>query len=190
MSQLTPNVVRTFLLKKYETGLLDHGLTVENVPENFDLFAEGIIDSMGVLNMISDVENEFGVTLDMEKLDAEQLTIVDAFCRYVAENCQPSGVEVNGNSTNGHALNQETVQADMRNFIRQNYSIAADDGDFTDDVHLYNAGYIDTMGVGTLRKFIESKFAVQMTPADLSTVPMNTVRELSDFVMKRRNGKA
>ena len=189
MSVITAQNVREFILKKFEPALRDHGMSVDKVPEDFDLFAEGIVDSMGVLNMITDVETEFGITLDMEKLDAEQLTILSAFSKYVAENNQPGAGATNGSSTNGHSLNLETVQTDMRNFIRQNYSIPADDGDFTDDVHLYSAGYIDQMGIGNLKSFIESKFAIQVTPADLSTRPMNTVRELSEFVVKRRTGE-
>jgi acyl carrier protein len=57
-----------------------------NIPDNFDLFKEGIIDSLGVLEMIGSVEREFGVALDMEGLDAEQLTILGPFCQYAAMN--------------------------------------------------------------------------------------------------------
>lgn len=184
---MTAEKIKEFILKKFEPVLRDQGMGLDKVTDDFDFFAEGIVDSVGVLNLISDVEKEFNVKLDMEQMDAEQMTIVGPFCRYAAEHSQPAGV--NGNSANGHGLTLETVQSDVRNFIRQNYSIAADDRDFTDDVHLYNAGYIDTMAAGSLKTFMESKYAIQVSPSDLATQPMNTVRELSAFVVKRRKGE-
>jgi methoxymalonate biosynthesis acyl carrier protein len=187
MSVITAEKIREFILKKFEPVLRDQGFGLDKVTDDFDFFAEGVVDSVGVLNLISDVEKEFNVKLDMEHMDAEQMTIVGPFCRYAAEHSQSAGIEANGNSVNGH--NPETVQSDLRNFIRQTYSVAADDQDFTDDVHLYNSGYIDPMGVGSLKKFMESKFAIQVTPADLATQPLNTVRELSSFVVRRRKGE-
>ncbi len=187
MSMITAENIKEFLLKKFEPVLRDQGMGLDKVTDDFDFFAEGIVDSVGVLNLISDVEKTFNVKLDMEQMDAEQMTIVGPFCRYAAEHSQPAGA--NGSSANGHGLSLEAVQSDVRNFIRQNYSIAADDRDFTDDVHLYNAGYIDTMGAGTLKTFVESKYAIQVTPTDLAAQPMNTVRELSAFVVKRRKGE-
>jgi acyl carrier protein len=86
MSDFTAENVRTFLLKKFSGTLATRGLSPEIVPESFDLLAEGIIDSLGVLDMIGDVEREFGVVLDMEYLDAEQLTILGPFCQYAARN--------------------------------------------------------------------------------------------------------
>ncbi|HXT10450.1 MAG TPA: phosphopantetheine-binding protein [Candidatus Angelobacter sp.] len=189
MSELTAETIKEFLLKKFEPVLRDQGFGPDKVTDDFDLFEQGIVDSVGVLNLISDVEKAFDVKLDMEQMDAEQLTIVGPFCRYAAEHSQPGLAEVNGHSANGNGLNLEAVQSDLRNFIRQNYSIAADDRDFTDDVHLYDAGYIDPMGAGSLKTFVESKFAIQLTPADLATQRLNTVRELSTFVLKRRKGE-
>jgi len=187
MSMMTAENIKEFILKKFEPALRDQGMGPEKVTDDFDFFAEGIVDSVGVLNLISDVEKQFNVKLDMEQMDAEQMTIVGPFCRYAAEHSQSAGA--NGSSANGHSLSLETVQTDVRNFIRQNYSIAADDRDFTDDVHLYNAGYIDTMGAGSLKTFMESKYTIQVSPSDLATQPMNTVRELSAFVVKRRKGE-
>jgi len=189
MSLITAEAVKNFLLKKYESALRDHGMTRDQVPDDFDLFAEGIIDSLGVLNMVSEVEKGFGVKLDMEQMDAEQLTIIGPFCRYAAENSNPGLPEVNGNSTKANGLDLDRVQSDLRNFIRQNYSISAGDPDFSDDVHLYEAGYIDPTGSASIKHFVESTFAIQLTHSDLAAFPMNTVRELSTFVVRRKKGE-
>jgi D-alanine--poly(phosphoribitol) ligase subunit 2 len=135
------------------------------------------------------VEAEFGITLDMEKMDAEQLTILSAFSKYVAENSAASPVAANGKAVEMNELNADGIRSDLRNFIRRSYSIAENDQDFTDDVHLYNAGYIDPMGSAGLKSFVESKFAIRVNDMDLSKYSMNTIRELSEFVMKRRKGE-
>ena len=86
MKKCTEENVRAFLLIKYCGALAERGLNQERIPDDCDLFKEGIIDSLGVLEMINDVEREFGVQLDMERLDAEVLTVLGSFCRYVATN--------------------------------------------------------------------------------------------------------
>jgi acyl carrier protein len=56
------------------------------VPEDFDLLTNGVVDSFGILEMITAIEEQFNLQLDMANLDAEQLTILGPLCRYVAEN--------------------------------------------------------------------------------------------------------
>ena len=188
MIELTPESVRNFLLEKYEAALVDHGFTPAQVPDNFDLFAEGIIDSLGVLTMISDVEANFGIELDMEQLDAEQLSVLGAFCRYTAQYGKSKASQ--GNSTpvvNGNGMNVDSVSSDLRNYIRQKYSVGEDDSEFSDNVHLYEAGYVDVGAAGSLRDFMESKFGIKMDPAEQPG--LTTIHQLASFVVKRHKGE-
>lgn len=86
MNRCTTENVREFLLKKYSTVLASRSLAPNLVPDSFDLLAEGIVDSLGVLDMVDDVEREFRVQLNMEHIEAQELTIIGPFCRYVAQN--------------------------------------------------------------------------------------------------------
>jgi acyl carrier protein len=90
MSNVTAEDVRKFLLNKYSKELAIRGLSPEAVSESFDLVAEGIIDSFGVLEMITHVEKEFSVELSADGLDAKQLTILGLLCEYVAKNANRS----------------------------------------------------------------------------------------------------
>jgi acyl carrier protein len=56
------------------------------VPDNFDFLLSGVIDSFGILEMVSSIEDEFGIQLDMATLDAEQITILGPLSQYVAVN--------------------------------------------------------------------------------------------------------
>lgn len=61
----------------------------DSLPDGFDLFQEGIVDSLGVLDMVADVENHFDVTLDLESVDPERLTVLGTFCTDAARHAKP-----------------------------------------------------------------------------------------------------
>jgi acyl carrier protein len=86
MNDITPAKVRDFLLKKYADALHLSGLKPDEVPDNLDFLLSGIIDSFGILDMVSSIEDEFHIQLDMAALDAEQITVLGPLCQYVAEN--------------------------------------------------------------------------------------------------------
>ena len=86
-------------------------------------------------------------------------------------------------------MEMETIKSEIRNYIREKYHLSQDDPDFNDTVHLYDYGYVDSFGAVQLKMFVESKFSVQFSPSDLTTVPLNTVEQMADFVAKRTNGE-
>lgn len=83
----------------------------------------------------------------------------------------------------------EAIKSELRNYIRENYRVSQDDPDFTDNVHLYDYGYVDSFGSVQLKAFVESRFAVHFSEADLTAVPMNTVEQIAGFVAKRTKGE-
>ena len=86
MNTISADAVRQFLLAKYSDSIRTTGADPANVPDDFDLLLTGVIDSFGILEMISAIEEEFGIQLDMETLDAEKITILGPLSRYVGEN--------------------------------------------------------------------------------------------------------
>jgi len=85
MMVLSAEDVRSLVLEKLQPSLEAKGLRAEEVPDNFDLLTEGVIDSMGVLQLISAVEARFGIAVDFEDLDPENLTVIGPFCRHIAK---------------------------------------------------------------------------------------------------------
>jgi acyl carrier protein len=83
MSVITAEAVRALLLERFASSLAAKGLEPAQVPDDFDLLTEGVIDSLGILEMISAIEHRFGLAIDFEDLDAEELTILGPLCRYV-----------------------------------------------------------------------------------------------------------
>ena len=81
MSDITPATVRSFLLTKYGEAINLLGFKPDEVSDSFDLLLSGVIDSFGILEMVSSIEDEFHI-----QLDAEQITVLGSLCQYVAEN--------------------------------------------------------------------------------------------------------
>ena len=88
MKPVTSNDIRQFLLVKYSGTIGALGLAPADLPDDFDFLLSGVIDSFGILEMISAIEEEFGIQLDLEALDAEQITIIGPLSCYVAENAK------------------------------------------------------------------------------------------------------
>jgi uncharacterized membrane protein (UPF0127 family)/acyl carrier protein len=80
--------VRGFILRLYGERLKSAGLAPEAVSNDFDLLTQGIVDSLGVLELINAIEAEFNVVIDLEGLDAESLTIIGPLCNYIGRNAQ------------------------------------------------------------------------------------------------------
>ena len=86
MKDVTPDNVREFLLTRYYEPIVAMQLNLAELPDDFDLLLSGVIDSFGILEMISAIEGEFRLQLDLALLDAEDITRIGPLARYIAEN--------------------------------------------------------------------------------------------------------
>lgn len=81
------------------------------------------------------------------------------------------------------------IASGIRTYICERFYVPADDSDFTNDVHLFEYGYVDSYGAVDLTLFVETTFEVKISQSDKAVYPLNTINEISDFVAKRRNGE-
>ncbi|PZE19254.1 acyl carrier protein [Paenibacillus xerothermodurans] len=79
----------------------------------------------------------------------------------------------------------EDLLQQLEDHIRNRYEIEPDDDEFTVDVHLFDYGYIDSIGATALIAHIEKTYGLQVTNQDLMLYSMNTVREIADFIHKK-----
>jgi acyl carrier protein len=79
----------------------------------------------------------------------------------------------------------QDILHELEQHIRQRYEIDDDDDDFDVDVHLFDYGYIDSIGATALIAHIEKTYNIQVTNQDLMLYPLNTVREIADFISKK-----
>jgi acyl carrier protein len=88
MRDISPEEIRKFLLTRYSEPIKGTGLDPVELPHSFDFLLSGVIDSFGILEMISSIEEEFRIRLDLAALDAEQITILGPLSHYVAGNSE------------------------------------------------------------------------------------------------------
>jgi acyl carrier protein len=76
----------------------------------------------------------------------------------------------------------------LETFVRGRFDIAPEDPDFGSDVHLFDYGYVDSFGAQEIIAFIEATYQIKITDDDLVKYPLNTLNEISRFVVQRRVG--
>jgi acyl carrier protein len=77
----------------------------------------------------------------------------------------------------------------LRGFVRSTFNVPPNDPDFSDDIHLFDYGYVDSFGAVQLTSFVGETFGTEVRQTDLIAFPMNTIREIATFVVRRRAGE-
>jgi len=77
--------VRTFVLQYLAKRSTNGNLDGMKIDDSFDFMEVGIIDSLGVIEMIAAMEQHFKITVDFEQMDPEEFTILAPFSHYVVE---------------------------------------------------------------------------------------------------------
>lgn len=85
---LTEQQVRDFVIEALDEPLRTAGIEPAQVGDDFDLLESGVIDSLGLLELIPQVEDRFGIEIDFEEMDPENMTIVGPFSRFVTAQAQ------------------------------------------------------------------------------------------------------
>ena len=80
---------------------------------------------------------------------------------------------------------KNNVREVLRNYILEHFKIDSDDPDFTDDVHLFDYGFVDSLGATEIVLFLEDTFQVKITQADITLYPMNTINEIAEVVERK-----
>ncbi len=86
-------------------------------------------------------------------------------------------------------METEEIAKTLRAHIVEHYAIPAGDADFTDDVHLFDYGYIDSLGAVDLVAFVQRTFGITVGQADMIAYPMNTINEIAAFTSLRQKGE-
>jgi acyl carrier protein len=92
MSTCTSMDVRIFIEHYIARKLAANGRgPVETIPENCDLLLSGMIDSLGLLDLVAALQDFAGREIDFEILDPEEMTVVGPLCNFVSEQVSRHG---------------------------------------------------------------------------------------------------
>jgi acyl carrier protein len=87
----------------------------------------------------------------------------------------------------GPAPSDSSTYAEIRAFIAQWFREGNDDG-LLPQTPLVTSGIIDSAGVVEVVEFLEQRFGVRITDADVSLRNCNTLQGLTELVESRRRG--
>ena len=79
----------------------------------------------------------------------------------------------------------EQVAARVEGEIRRMANIEAADEDFGRDVHIFDYGYVDSFSAVELVAFCEKTFSIKVSDRDLAHRPLNTVNEISQYIVEK-----
>lgn len=86
MSVVGPLDVQLFLASYLEPKLAENGRALNGeLGDDCDLLLSGIIDSLGLLDLVGALSQHFGRELTFDEIDPEQMTVIGPLCRFVAE---------------------------------------------------------------------------------------------------------
>jgi acyl carrier protein len=77
--------VQQFILGRIDDPLQAKGLAAADVPSSFDLLLEGLIDSFGIVELISALEERYGLEFDLDGLAPDDLTRIGPLSSYIAQ---------------------------------------------------------------------------------------------------------
>jgi acyl carrier protein len=75
--------VRSLVIDLIATSLREAGHDPARVGDEINLLESGVLDSLGLLSLISDVEDRLGTELELSDAEPEDLAVLGRFCRQV-----------------------------------------------------------------------------------------------------------
>ncbi|MGI9623515.1 MAG: phosphopantetheine-binding protein [Acidimicrobiales bacterium] len=79
--ELTAQDFKTYILEMVADSLELWGIT--DPDDDFDLIESGAVDSMAFLDLIVGIETHFGLQVDFEELDPENLGQLGSLCKFL-----------------------------------------------------------------------------------------------------------
>jgi acyl carrier protein len=72
-------------------------------------------------------------------------------------------------------MNERDYGAEIEAFVRENFAVAAGDPNFGRDQNLFEAGYVDSIGLAELLAYIEEEFGTEVPEDDLVSDEFTTI---------------
>lgn len=102
MSELTRDQVKLFLQNYLDRRLEARGAgRCSALPDDCDLLLSGLIDSLGLLELVTATEEFCGCEIDFETLDPDAMTVVGPLCTFILQQARVALERNQGYGNNG-----------------------------------------------------------------------------------------
>jgi acyl carrier protein len=86
-------------------------------------------------------------------------------------------------------VKQDEIAARLEEFVRGVGQVSPDDGNFGRDAHLFEAAYLDSLGVLRMIEFLEQTYRIRLSDQELYDDRFTTIRGISAIVGARFRGE-
>ncbi len=76
--------VKATIVSILQPALTSYGIAAAQLPDDFDFRDNGVIDSLGFVQLLAELERRLERAVDVSTLDPEQLTRFGSLARHVA----------------------------------------------------------------------------------------------------------
>jgi acyl carrier protein len=83
MSSGSGESIKALILARLGASLIEMGLVPTALGDDFDLLTSGVIDSLGIVELLAALEQQLGISIDLSELDPENLTTLGPLSRYI-----------------------------------------------------------------------------------------------------------
>jgi acyl carrier protein len=81
---ISSQFVKALIVASLEKSMSPLEPPLEGVPDDFDMRAEGVVDSLGFVRLITELEEQLGFDIDLADLDPADLTAVGPLSKHIA----------------------------------------------------------------------------------------------------------
>ena len=81
-------------------------------------------------------------------------------------------------------MDEHEVAGRLEHFVRDTFAVAPQDHRFGRDVDLFEAGYVDSVGLAELLGFLEEEFGVEVPDAELVSDDFTTIDGIARVVTR------
>ena len=88
MSFVRSDQIKQFITSHLSNSFKENNILEKEIADDFDLMKRGIIDSLGLIQLISAIEEQFNIEVDFEDLDTEYITVIGSVSKYIEERAE------------------------------------------------------------------------------------------------------
>ena len=85
MNIVNADEVGRFIVSHLAQSFKENNVTEKDITDDFDLMKRGIIDSIGLIQLCAAIEERFGIEVDFEDMDTDNITVIGSICKYIEE---------------------------------------------------------------------------------------------------------
>ena len=69
-------IIRGFVIERIQAAAAANGRSIEGLDDDFNIVDSGVLDSIGFIDLITSIEDQFDLEIDLSEVDPDEFTTV------------------------------------------------------------------------------------------------------------------